>query len=74
VSILTASSLTIAVGSQLDIRAAVRKVTGASTTAYVGLKLNTTQAQTDVAWKFSWKQQHAWPVPHRHDALRRHRL
>jgi len=50
VSILTASGLTIAVGSQLDIRAAVRKVTGASTTAYVGLKLNTTQARADVAW------------------------
>jgi hypothetical protein len=50
VSILTASSLTIPVGSQVDIRAAVRKVTGASTSAYVGLKLNTIKSREDVAW------------------------
>lgn len=50
VSILTASSLTIPVGSQVDIQAAVRKITGASAIASVGLKLNTTQARADSGW------------------------
>ena len=50
VDLLTISSLTIAAGTPIDGRAILRRTTGASTQAYVGLKLNTTEVRTPVAW------------------------
>ncbi|MCH7737678.1 MAG: hypothetical protein IH872_09805 [Chloroflexi bacterium] len=50
VDLLTAASLTIPIGTPVEVHAMLRRTTGTATTAKVGLKLNTTAVRSPLDW------------------------